>query len=373
MLELQQMSPNVNNILIRFRDNQVLRIFLACSIAFLIFIIIVFLAQTHKRISIEDACLRIKDVNLQSCIKKNSTEQQISFSYELKSLICPLKLNYQNQPLYIYDLSGLEQFLYLEELDLSNSQLSSLKPLKPFLALKKLRLSSANIFNIDDLKTLINLQELDLSENSIRNASAISKLTKLKKLNLGNNNISDLEFLSRLSSLGTLNLRSNMISSISSLRSLSQLNELKISKNSIYNINALTSLRHLRRLDLSENQIQILIPLAELTELKTLILENNNIEDVSALTKLTPAQIDLSNNNISKGIGMLYTKSMKKKSPKKITIDLESNDNIPCRDIQVLESKLTSIEILSILEPKVCSERIPSPRKKKFWNFWNLR
>ena len=366
------MPPQKFNIIRQFRNNKLLRIFLASSIAFLIFIIIIFLAQTHKRISIIDAIANISDQELKSCITANSSKQSASFSYELKNLICPLELNSYNQPLYISNLTGLEQFRYLELLDLSNSKINSLKEIKQISSLKKLKLSSANIFMINDLSSLSHLEELDLSENSIRNASALSNLTKLQKLNLANNNIGDLEFLSHLVNLKTLILRSNLINSIAGLESHTQLVELDLSNNSIYNIYSLSNLRYLEKLDLSHNQIQVLIPLSKLSSIKTLNLTANKIEDVTALRELTAQKLYLANNNISLGIRELYTEMQSKKYPRKILINLEGNNRIPCQEIQVLKSKLSELDELEILEPKVCSEKVrPIKKKKRLWKLWN--
>jgi hypothetical protein len=366
------MQGQKHNIIKQFRENKVLRIFLASSIAFLIFIIIVFLAQAHKRVKISDALNNITDSQLKSCIKDNAEKQNALFSYELKELICPLKLNSYNQPLYIKDLTGLSQFYFLETLDLSNAKINSLKHISPITSLKDLKLSSANIFVIDDLSSLIHLERLDLSENSIRDASALSHLIKLERINLSNNNISDLEFASNLIKLKALILRSNLISSVEGLKSHKQLIELDLSNNSIYNIHSLSSLRHLEKLNLSQNKIQVLSSLSKLLSLKNLNLSENKIEDVSALAKLTPNKLNLTGNNISIGVRSLYNESEQKNYPDRVLINMEGNDRIPCREIQILESKLAEIDNMQILEPKVCSEKIlPIKKKRSIWKFWN--
>lgn len=361
--------------------NKKLRIFAAFVIGTFIFIIIIFLTQSHQRKSIKEILTLIPDPNLKVCIQENTQKEEYAYAYQVKELVCKLKLTNSNNPLYIKDLTGIENLRYLEKLDLSNSQLKSLTPLKHLTALKTLNLSSANIFVIDDLSKLVNLESLDLSNNSIEDSSALSSLSKLKKLNLAKNNISSMGFLKRLIHLEELDVEANLLSTVPSLHNLSNLKILNLSDNRISNISFLDKLTELKALNLARNRIIRIDALENLDSLERLSLANNRVTDIRPLSKLTINRMNLSSNRISTGINQLYiileNPDENKESMdrlKNATINLENNTNARCKDIQILKAKLYTLENLTLLEPKVCSSQ-PKPtytkKRKKRWKFWH--
>jgi internalin A len=211
----------------------------------------------------------------------------------------------------IDNLSGLEFFLRLTELDLDNNDISDLTPLTELIQLTKLNLDSNSISNLTPLAGLTQLTDLEANNNSVSNLSPLVLLTELKDLELENNNITNLTPLAGLTGLEELKLDGNSrnsIMDISPLTALTKLKELGLEHNSINDISALAGLIKMRDLDLDNNNITDLAPLAGLIQLIELDLDNNPISVVTppgltplaALTPLTQLkELSLENTNIS--------------------------------------------------------------------------
>jgi beta propeller repeat protein len=178
----------------------------------------------------------------------------------------------------IYDLTGLEYALNLEELLLPYNQISDLSP----------------------LAGLVRLEEIALGGNQIRDISPLAGLIHVEELDLYWNQISDISPLTGLANLEFLVVTKNQVSDVSPLAELVNLRRLWLWKNHIHNISPLAGLSNLEILDLSDNRISDISSLADLTTLHYLALENNRIYDISSLAGLTRLQhLDLSNNHIS--------------------------------------------------------------------------
>jgi Leucine-rich repeat (LRR) protein len=216
----------------------------------------------------------------------------------------------------IDDLSGLEFFPLLTELDLDGNSISDLTPLTELNQLTKLNLDSNAISDLTPLAGLTRLTDLEANNNSVSNLSPLVLLTDLKDLELENNNITDLSPLAPdpgtnapgLIQLEELKLDGNSIIDISPLTELKKLKELGLENNLFIDISALLGLVLMRDLDLDNNKITDLTPLAGLTQLIELDLDNNPISVVTppgltplaALTELDQLkELSLENTTIS--------------------------------------------------------------------------
>lgn len=130
----------------------------------------------------------------------------------------------------ISDLSGIENLLNLQELNLSgdNSQktynyISDLSPLKELTGLTHLMLNNNNISDLTPLKGLTKLVYMELNNNAISDLSPLSTLTKLDRLFLNFNKVLDISIVRSLTSLTWLCLEGNPISDITPLKGLSGL------------------------------------------------------------------------------------------------------------------------------------------------------
>lgn len=126
----------------------------------------------------------------------------------------------------VEDISGIDEFVNLEDLNLSNTKVKDISSLKELTSLEELTLENTNISDITPLKNLYNLEVLDLSNTKVSDISALKGLKNLEELYLVNSPIKDLSVLKELDNLEALNLDNTQISDISALKQLKNLKEL---------------------------------------------------------------------------------------------------------------------------------------------------
>ena len=241
------------------------------------FTLFLFVCFTLSTPNIEAQVVDIPDPNLRAIIEKylgKAPGATITVE-EMATLKTLFASGYS-----ISDLTGLEHATDLEDLDLSNNNIS-------------------DISDISALAGLTRLAVLDLSNNSMSDISALAGLTLrssygLAMLDLSNNSISDISALAGLTlrssyGLAMLDLSNNSISDISALAGLTDLEDLYLSNNSISDISALAGLTRLAVLYLSNNSISDLFPLVVNTELDDstdIYVFGNPLSDISINTHL---------------------------------------------------------------------------------------
>ena len=258
---------------------------------------------------------------------KNDDTCSIVITKENLNSIKTLDINgYGDYNPSIVELSGLEKFSGLTNLDLSsNLHISDISALKDMTNLKQLNLNSVVIGDIGALKNLKNIEILNLERNNISDISALKDMTSLKKLILYENKISDIgalknmtsldyleldynqigdiSVLKNLTNLSYLSLNGNKISDISVLKDMTSLESLNLRYNQISDISALKNITYLNHIDLSYNQIGDISALKDMTKLDDLYLKGNQISDLSFLTEFKDItfleNLDLSDNQIS--------------------------------------------------------------------------
>ncbi|MFH0925467.1 MAG: leucine-rich repeat domain-containing protein [bacterium] len=178
----------------------------------------------------------------------------------------------------ISNLSGLEKFPNLEELNLRDNNIKDLSPLKGLANLKRLDLSKNWISDLSLLEGAKwpKLTYLSLAYNQINKLTYLDKITSLKSLLLHHNRLEDkkgdepvLSPLKLLGDLETLSLFENQISEISPLKGLLRLIRLYAHVNKISDLNAFNDTSELKFLNL-----------------KYLYLNNNLIIDPTPLLNL---------------------------------------------------------------------------------------
>ena len=100
---------------------------------------------------------------------------------------------------------------------LSCSEITEITGLEKFTQLKELDLSQNQIVEIKGLENLLQLEKLDLCYNQIKKIEGLEKLTNLQRLWLHGNLISKIEGLEKLTNLIQLHLEDNQIESITTL------------------------------------------------------------------------------------------------------------------------------------------------------------
>lgn len=219
----------------------------------------------------------------------------------------------------ITNISGIENFGYLEGLIFWNEKIEDFSPIENLVNLKSLSIdyNSPKIENINFLNKLVQLTSLSICAdsdnrgtargNTIKDISALQNMSNLKSLLLAQNEISDITPLRSLSGLTSLNLEGSPIEDVSILCNLNNLKILhlescEIDDNDLEYICNLTNLKslYLGNINYEYNNINNIEPIKKLTNLTTLRLDNNNITDITALSDLVNLEnLALRGNNIS--------------------------------------------------------------------------
>ena len=142
----------------------------------------------------------------------------------------------------------------------------------------------AGVTDLTGIEDAVNLEGLDLGHNPLTDLRPLSSLTALLQLNLDGTE-ADLRALAALHGLKELSLRSSALSDVWPLPSMTGLEVLDLAGNGIDDLAALAALANLRVLDVSGNGVAELSPLAGLERLRELHVGGNVIEDFSPLAE----------------------------------------------------------------------------------------
>ena len=190
----------------------------------------------------------------------------------------------------IKDLSGLENFTELVNLQINNSPnvdgdvsdgaFTDLSPLSGLTGLTTLRLEGTLATSLDDIAGLPNLRYIEMECAKDLDVSAINTFPSLKYLELSACGIDNEEFkyiaenvpgLIRLY-IGYANREGNNVSDISPITNLTNLMELRLDNNNISDITPLSQLTSLTSLSIRCNPITDISALGTLTNLQSLYL-----------------------------------------------------------------------------------------------------
>lgn len=340
--------------------------------------------------TVDTTSVNISDSNLYNALKTRLSKYTIERDDSTKTLeirtdaIAEInELDLSN--CQITNLSGIEKFNSLINLNLSKNTISEISSLSELVNLKNLNLSNNTISNIRTISSLTNLTNLNLSSNKISDISSLSNLSKLQELDLSNNTISTATVINNLNALTVLNISQNSslanlsdvlnsnltslnvsntaITNIEGITSCNKLTELKISNNNITNLSPLFKtesvdgknvaiLRNLEKLDISATTRNGLTfsSIKTITELQELYAQRNSISNISGIAELKKLQyVNLDDNNISNIDSFRTTKTQNGQTVTKdlITATQISMANNQIDDISVL-SYLSNIEYLNM-------------------------
>lgn len=254
----------------------------------------------YKKIKFEDENLynAIKEILGRKIFYSDDSSKTIYIKEEIISKLLKLDLHEKN----ITDLSGIENFTSLQELNLSHNNISNID----------------NIIELTKKQTTYSLNKLDLSYNNIENIS--EKLNhRFNELDLSSNNIKDASNLCNLELSRTINLSRNPLESgmqelfscwrwgvyldDCALESLdfSVINEydgkVSLRNNNISNASFLQNMWE-GHIDLSGN-VNLDISSLPLNNEVSLTLENCNISNLESLIDYNGQTLDISDNPIS--------------------------------------------------------------------------
>ena len=195
-----------------------------------------------------------------------------------------------------YSANGTH-LVYLD-LSLANKNLCNISLLENYEFIQHLDVSNNKLSNINVISKLKFLLSLDASNNMIETLPTLSPPLNLLTANFSYNRIRKMGNVGRVSSLLTLNLDNNEISVIYGLDDCISLKELTLNNNKISQISGLDRL-HLHVLHLNNNKINKISGLEELGKLQSLHLANNNIRSLRGLQgKMVLSELKLEGNDI---------------------------------------------------------------------------
>jgi Leucine-rich repeat (LRR) protein len=212
------------------------------------------------------------------------------------------------------DLSGIEVFTQLEELDfILPGFFRDLEPLRHLTKLKRLHIQSEDLTDITALRDLTAFEYLEISCTGINDLSALRGMVNLKYLDIAATDVTDLSPLENLDKIEYLNMFGVGISDLTPLRNMTQMRELHVdnpsySKATDPDIAPLTGMRALQKLHftvpsfsdtdvlrnfpelthlyLSGTQVSDLEPLKEFKTLKTLSLQSAQVTDITPVAAM---------------------------------------------------------------------------------------
>ena len=164
----------------------------------------------------------------------------------------------------IRSLTGMEELVGLEEVDLHQNEIQDVSP----------------------LEGLLRLHTLHLGINLITSAESFTEMPALRHLTLFQNEIEDVTPLGSLTGLHALHLRYNVLEDISALAPLTNLRELTFGNNAIADLGCVAGMEHLTLLNGYFNYIEDVRPLVGLSRLQWLYLGYNRIRDIEPLFEL---------------------------------------------------------------------------------------
>ncbi len=237
----------------------------------------------------------------------------------------------------ISDLTGIEGFRDLLNLDLSGNNLSFVD-LSKNKVLRNVNLSG-NQFESIDLSKNIELESLKIDNNFLTELD-VTKNIELSTLQLDENNLSEIDVSNNIG-LGYLTLINNSLSDIdvgnniklSNLRlDRNEINEIDVKKN--INLKRLSlSYNNISSIDVSKNKVLEILnvnfnKLSKInvylnTNLNSLRVSNNKLDDLDVTNNLDLTSLDISNTGLAPAIDVSKNNGL-------VEFDLTSNPDLEC-------------------------------------------
>ena len=246
-------------------------------------------------------------------------------------------------PTNIYDLTGIEAFINLEELAIQRFFFTSVD-LSQNTQLKELFLTIGELENIE-LPNSINMERIDIWSNSLTELD-LSNFPNLNHISIGGNNISSIDISNNLA-LTTINISKNPITSLDVSGQLG-LELLFINDTSIADID-LTNNSNL--INFAVGNIDSVSPITSLdlsnnTNLEILRVNqiNTNSLDITAntnLTSLTLRQVPFSSVDITNNVLLQYLRVDDGENIS--SLDLSQNDQLT--ELVIYQTQITNLDL----------------------------
>lgn len=166
--------------------------------------------------------------------------------------------------------------------------------------IKNLDLSNSNITSIEGIEIFENATTINLSNNKITNIEPLTKLNSLTSIDLSNNNITDISPFSNIKtkSLATIKLANNKIKDVSVLSNIQNESALYLDISNNQNVVGVEQINNISTLDISGCNITDLSKLQGCEKLVSLKVANTpGIKEIQNLPE-NLNELDISNCNI---------------------------------------------------------------------------
>jgi len=228
--------------------------------------------------------VNILDRGLARCIQS----QNKKYVHEIVTLTCVDK--------GIKILMGLDNFTYLQTLNLAGNNIKYINPIANLKSLENLNLNDNFVSNIDALNGLSKLVSLELAINGISDITSLSPLANLKFLDISENRqLQIIDTIASLKNLIYLDLSNNKrISAFDSLVQLHNLEFIGIAYSKVNDLLMLQPLKKLVAINLQSKQVEKLEPFKTLNHLKWMSIVNSELEDGTSNQRSVEAGLNFS-------------------------------------------------------------------------------
>ena len=192
------------------------------------------------------------------------------------------ELNLVNR-LDITFLDPISKLSDLHTLNISGTLVDDIYPIRNLVDLQDLNISNSQVTNLDALIYSMSLQSLNISNTGIYDLRPIENLSNLKYLNFAKTHVDDISPLAHLSALFDLNMQHTMVSDLQPLEPLKKLSYLYLDNCPVSNINSLSSNQELKIISCNNTMINSLKAFSTLDNLNILYCENTEIISLLSL------------------------------------------------------------------------------------------
>ena len=294
----------------------------------------IIVCPTH--IKAADKTITFSDNNMYNAMKSQLKDRYVRVDDNNKSITMTEEAIDNIKTLYISkmnitDLSGIENFINLEILDIQGNNITSIEkvPGEHLLSLSVSKIEDIKDINL--IENYNNLYSIEVDGSTLEEIpESMKKISnRLLAIEWTNGALKTVSWVKDFQNLRTLRLENNKISSLENLSTLKSLSTLDLSGNNIENIDEIGKCTELGTLELNDNNITSLDGISKLA-LITLYAANNKITDISTLNLGRLSLLDVSNNCISNfdNIKDVAVDRNYKISGQLIKFDIDSGDKV---------------------------------------------
>lgn len=151
----------------------------------------------------------------------------------------------------------LQQLINSKSLEIKNTlTINNLEVLSLFNLLEEIKISNTNITDISALSYLPKLKNLTIPNNPISDISSVSRMNILEKLNIENTSVDNLEALGQLENLKVLNIAGTKIKNLKEIGGLTNLETLIINNTGIKSLKYIENMHKLKELRCYNSKIK---------------------------------------------------------------------------------------------------------------------